>query len=200
MDNCTQDSIKNEYDRAFGQTVVPPTSSMASFAGAVDYSQRFEHRRKRKSSNMLRIKKSQLVELKVFGVATTGNTGTRFQFQDQPYLRFKSIVGIDTYNNSDVPTSPTGASVITPAQLITGFLTLYINDVDNPSSVGEWMQNIPLVMMHRVGSPTTSNVFVFDPMLMAGQTIIWDKSYVTLSTPLANTTDKSFLFNVYFQG
>ena len=198
--NCQVDEVKDAYDKAFGSTTVAPDSSRESFSGAVSYSQRFEHRKNRKSSNMLRVKKSQLVELKVFGVAGTGNTGTRFQFQDQPYLRFKSILGIDTFNGTEVPKSPTGATVVTSTETTLGFLTLYINDVDNPSSVGEWMQNIPLVLMHRVEQPATGNVFVFDPFLMYGQTIIWDKSYITLSSPLNNTADRSFLFNVYFQG
>lgn len=202
MDNnkCSispENQIKKDYNRSFGKTAIAP--DINSFAGAVDYSQRFDRRKKRNSKDMLKVKKSQLVELKVFGVAG-GNTGTRFQFQDQPYLRFKSIVGLDTFNGTDVPVSPTGATVVTSTETTLAFLTLYINDVDNPSSVGEWMQNIPLVLMHRVEQPATGNVFVFDPFLLCGQTIIWDKSYVTLSSPLNNTADKSFLFNVYFQG
>lgn len=197
--NSQENILKQDYDRSFGTTNVPPISASESFVGAVNYSQRFDQRKRRTQSNMLKIKKSQLVELKIFGVAG-GNTGTRFQFQDQPYLRFKSILGIDTYNATEVPVSPTGATVVSNAQMIKGYLTLYINDVDNPSSVGEWMQNIPLVQMHRIESPTSANVFVFEPMLLAGQTIIWDKSYVTLSSAFSNTTDVSFLFNIYFQG
>lgn len=193
-----ESELKKDYDKAFGTTVVPSEQSTSSFNNALLYSQRFDRRRK-KAKDMLRVKKSQLVELKIFGVAG-GNTATRFQFQDQPYLRFKPIVGLDTFTQNEVPVSPTNSETVTQAELNKAFLTLYINDVDNPSSVGEWMQNIPLAIMHRVASNAGDNHYVLDPFLMAGQTIIWDKSYITLSSPLLNTVDNSFLFNVYFQG
>lgn len=146
---------------------------------------------------MLRIKKSQLVELKIFGI-TGGNTGTNFQFQDQPYLRGKKISGLETFANTELPISPTGADTVTGAQLIKGYLTLYVNDIKNPQSVGEWIQNVPMVVLHRVQN-SSNDAFVRVPYLLAGQTIYWDKSYVRLTSAFSNTTDISFLFNVYFE-
>jgi hypothetical protein len=150
---------------------------------------------------MFRVKKSQLVELKIFGISG-GNTGTRFQFQDQPYLRYKPITGIETFNVNDVPVSPTGAAVVSGTQLPLAYLTLYVNDVDNKTSVGEWIQDVPMAILKRTQSQTTANIFasfVREPFLLAGQTIIWDKSYITLTSALSNTSDVSFLFNVYFE-
>ena len=195
--------IKDDYQRSFGlidKPYVPAAAPITNFQQAVLKSQ-IGQQRPLNRKKMFRIKKSQLVELKVFGVPTTGNTGTRFQFQDQPYLRFKPIMGLETFNVVDVPVSPTGAAVVSAAQLVTGFLTLYINDVDDPSSVGEWIQNVPLTLLKRTQDQTAGVIapFVRQPFLMAGQTIIWDKSYVTLSSSLANTSDLSFLFNVYFE-
>jgi hypothetical protein len=191
------------YEKSFGlinKPYVPASAPITNFQQAVLKSQ-IGQQRPLNRKKMFRVKKSQLVELKVFGVATTGNTGTRFQFQDQPYLRFKPVTGIETFNVVDVPTSPTGAAIVSAAQLVTGYLTLYINDVDDPSSVGEWIQNVPMTILKRTQDQTAGVIapFVRQPFLMAGQTVIWDKSYITLATPLNNTTDLSFIFNVYFE-
>lgn len=145
----------------------------------------------------MKVYKSQLVELKIFGIAT-GNTGTNFQFQDQPYLRNKKIFGIESFQVLDAPVSPTGAQVVNQADYIKGYLTLYTNDVKDPKSVGEWLQNIPMVVLHRVQNATPT-AFVRIPYMLAGQTIIWDKSYIRLTSALNNTTDHSFIFNVYFE-
>ena len=145
----------------------------------------------------MQINKSQLVELKIFGIAG-GNTGTNFQFQDQPYLRNKPIFGLETFLLPEVPVSPTDAAVVTEAQLIKGFLTLYTQDLNNPASLGEFFQNVPLIILHRVQN-TSNNAFVRVPFELKGQTIIWDKSYIRLTSPLNNTVDTSFLLNVYFK-
>lgn len=146
---------------------------------------------------MLKIQKSQLVELKIYGISS-GNTGTNFQFQDQPYLRGKKIFGLESFTSTDVPISPTGSTTTNGDQYKKGFLTLYVNDIKNPSSVGEWIQNVPMTILHRVQN-VDQQAFVRIPYLMAGQTIIWDKSYVRLTSSFNNTTDISFLFNVYFE-
>lgn len=145
----------------------------------------------------MRVNKSQLVELKIFGIAT-GNTGTNFQFQDQPYLRNRKIFGIESFVNTEVPVSTTGADIVTGAEYITGYLTLFTNDVNNPNSLGEWIQNVPLTILHRVQN-SALDAFVRIPYILQGQTIVWDKSFVRLTTALNNTTDKSFIFNVYFE-
>jgi len=205
MADCKQSVAaenRSNYVKAFGEINKPYTPAPApitNFQQAVANSQS-GYNRQLNRKKMFRVKKSQLVELKIFGVSG-GNTGTRFQFQDQPYLRYKPIMGVETLNVVDVPTSPTGAAVVSAAQLVTGYLTLYINDVDDPSSVGEWIQNVPLTLLKRTQDQTSGVIapFVRQPFLLAGQTIIWDKSYVTLSTALNNTSDLSFLFQVYFE-
>ena len=146
---------------------------------------------------MVKVSKSQLVELKIYGIAS-GNTGKNFQFQDQPYLRNKKIFGLESFVDAEVPISPTGANVTSPSQYQKGFLTLYTNDIKNPSSVGEWIQNVPMTILHRVQN-NVATAFVRVPYVLAGQTIIWDKSYVRLTSAFNNTTDVSFIFNVYFE-
>jgi hypothetical protein len=205
MADCKQSvsaQNKDNYQKAFGELNKPYTPAPApitNFQQAVAKSQIGVNRQLNRKK-MFRVKKSQLVELKIFGISG-GNTGTRFQFQDQPYLRYKPIMGIETVNVQDVPVSPTGAAVVSAAQLVTGYLTLYINDVDDPSSVGEWIQNVPLTLLKRTQDQASGVIapFVRQPFLLAGQTIIWDKSYLTLTSALSNTSDLSFLFQVYFE-
>lgn len=145
----------------------------------------------------MKVFKSQLVELKIFGISG-GNTGSQFNFQDQPYLRNKKIQGIESFEANEVPITPTGAATVNNAEYVKGFLTLYTNDVKDPKSVGEWLQNIPMVVLHRVQNATPTP-YVRLPYILAGQTIIWDKCYIRLTSPLNNTVDKSFIFNVYFE-
>jgi len=143
--------------------------------------------------------KSQLIELVNPGIAGTGNTATKLQFQDQPYLRGKSITGLEIVNVNDVSLSPSGKTVVSSAFVIKSYLTLYLNDPGNPQNIGEWIQNVPLTLMHRVQN-SANDPFVRKAYDLVGQTIYWEKCFLTFATALANTTDVSFLFNVYFKG
>lgn len=146
---------------------------------------------------MPKVLKSQLIELVLPGVAG-GNLSTKVQFQDQPYLREKKIFGIEVLNVADVTLSPTGKTPISNANMLNSYLTLYLNDVANPRDVGEWIQNVPFTLMHRVQN-ASNNPFVRQMFELQGQTIYWEKCYVNLAAPFSNVTDVSFLFNVYFK-
>lgn len=146
---------------------------------------------------MQKIFKSQLVEIVSAGVSG-GNTATKVQFQDQPYLRNKSVFGLELVTNYDMAgfTSPTGRTIYSLVQA-SAYLTLYLNDVNNPNNVGEWIQNVPFPLLHRVQNNQTES-YVRKAYDLAGQTIYWEKCFITLPLPLGNTSDVSFLFNVYF--
>jgi len=139
--------------------------------------------------------KSQLVEL----VNPANSTATKLQFFDLPYLRFKQITGIEILNQNDVSLSPTGKTVITNTQMKQSYITLYSNDPSNPNNVGEWIQQVPLALLHRVQNSAT-DPFVRQGYNLVGQTIYWEKCFLNFSGSLANVTDVSFLFNVYFKG
>jgi hypothetical protein len=160
---------------------------------------------------MPKVSKSQLVELVVPGVAG-GNNQTKIQFNDQPYLRGKIITGVEILTSNDCSASPTGKTVISGAQMLKSFLTLYLDDMRGSKNVGEWIQNVPFALMHRVQNnvipatalPAAPGVQYFDPYVRGmyeidSQVIYWEKCYVSLSSAFANTTDVSFLFNVYFK-
>lgn len=147
---------------------------------------------------MPKVIKSQLIELVNLGIAG-GNTATKLQFTDQPYLRNKKITGIEIINSSDMSVSASGNTPISNAQMQKCFLTLYLNDLSNPGSVGEWIQNVPFTLLHRVQNAST-DPYVREAYNLAGQVIYWEKCYVTFGTALANTTNVSILLNVYFEG
>ena len=144
---------------------------------------------------MPQVIKSQLIEL-----TNPANSGaTKLQFQDQPYLRGKQITGIEILNVNDMSASPSNKPVITAAQMEKSYLTLYLNDPGNPQNVGEWIQNVPLTLLHRVQN-ASGDPFVRKAYDLVGQVIYWEKCYFSFASSLGNTADVSFLLNVYFKG
>lgn len=147
---------------------------------------------------MPKVAKSQLIELILTGQAG-GNNSAKLQFNDQPYLRNKQILGIEVLNSNDVTKSPSNRTPINLVQMQGSFLTLYLNDPGDPSKVGEWIQDVPLPLLHRVQN-AQNDVFARQMFDLVGQVIYWEKCYITIPTPFANTTDISFLIQVYFKG
>lgn len=147
---------------------------------------------------MPKVFKSQLVELITPGLTAPGNSATRIQFNDLPYLRNKRITGIEILTSSDMSASPTNNTPISAAQMEKSYLTLYLNDVNNKQNVGEWIQNVPFTLMHRVQNSST-DPFVRQMFELEGQVIYWEKCYITLSSAFLNTTNVSFLIQVYFK-
>lgn len=139
--------------------------------------------------------KSQLIEL----IVPAGSTTTKLQFPDQPYLRGKQITGIETLINGDVDASPSNRTPISLNDFQKSYLTLYLNDVTVPNAVGEWIQNVPFVLLHRIQN-ATPDPFVREPYNLAGQVIYWEKCFVSFASALSPVTDVSILFNVYFKG
>lgn len=151
---------------------------------------------------MPKVFKSQLIEQVSPGIAVTGNPAVRIQFNDQPYLRNKQITGIEVFTSSECSASPTNRTPITIVQMQKAYLTLYLNDANDPQNVGEWIQLVPFTALHRAqnsGTSTTSMPFVRQMFELQNQVIYWEKCYITLSEAYANTSDVSFLFNVYFK-
>jgi hypothetical protein len=144
---------------------------------------------------MPKVFKSQLVEQ----VYPQGASLTKVQLNDQPYLRQKQIYGIEVLNVGDMTLSPTNLTPLTNAQMKTAYLTLYLNDVGNPANVGEWIQQVPFSLMHRVQN-AANDPFVRQMFELNGQVIYWEKCYVTFPVALVATSAPiSILFNIYFK-
>jgi hypothetical protein len=147
---------------------------------------------------MPNVNKSQLIEIILPGVATTGNQQTKIQFNDQPYLRFKKVQGVEVLNSADMTLSPSNKTPISNAQMKAAYLTLYLNDPQNPANVGEWIQNVPFSLLHRIQNAAT-DPFIRSMFNLNDQVIYWEKCYISLPVAYANTTDVSFLIQVYFK-
>lgn len=163
--------------------------------------------------------KSELVEVPVLG-ASGGNGQTRISFPDQPQLRYKLLQSIEAYCVNDVSMTPTQTPVVSAAQLLGATLVMYIEDPDkapirNPRvpiqtqdkvglAMGEYIK-MPLNSIHRiqsyVGAASTTPVpFVRALPQFQNIYVQWEKCYIMLAAPLANTTTVSFYFNVYYSG
>jgi hypothetical protein len=146
---------------------------------------------------MPKVYKSQLIELVSNGISG-GNSATKIQFTDQPYLRNKHITGIEILNVRDMAVSPTGNTVIDNTTMLKSYLTLYLTDPSNPSNVGEWIQLVPFTDLHRIQN-ASNDPFARQMYELQSPTIYWEKCYITLGSAIGNTSNVSFLFNVYFK-
>jgi hypothetical protein len=139
--------------------------------------------------------KYQWVENIVNGSASPGNQQRQLNFGPQNYLNNSRITSIEIFTQLDVPVTPQSNTTATYDQIAGSSLTLYMTDpLSNTVNKGNWIFNTPLVILHRVDNNV--DPFVRDLFLLNGPIIDWEKSYISLSTPLSNTTNVSFLFNV----
>ena len=144
---------------------------------------------------MPKVYKSQLIEV----IQPANSTATKLQFQDFPYLRGRQIFGIEALNGLDATGSPTGKTLPTTTESLKSYLTLYLDDRnEGAKNVGEWIQNVPFTLLHRVQT-TTASPFVRQMFEMTGQIVYWEKCFLNFSSSLGNTADVSFCFNVYFK-
>jgi hypothetical protein len=130
------------------------------------------------------IKRAEYVEVAI----PSGNTKQQIYFPDLPNLRTSKIFGIEVYDSVTQPKTYTGATTQAIAQIRDSITVLYFDG-------GEFIQ-IPTASLWRFN---TSSFFESIPML-AGQNIVWAKSYIWLtdSANIANYAAKTFLFNVYY--
>jgi|SRR5579859_192834 hypothetical protein len=139
--------------------------------------------------------KSQLVENPI----NAGSTKNQFNFPTQNYLRLKQIVSIEVLSTADITVCPSGNDVISSAILKQSFLTIYGDNPEAPNAQGQWIEQIPLVSLHRLNNGT--DPFVFGLFNMIPRNIVWEKSFITIFgtfTPPSNNT--SFVLNVGYMG
>ena len=132
--------------------------------------------------NNFYIKRAEYVEVAI----PSGNTKQQIYFPDLPNLRTSKIFGIETYSSTSAPTTQSGATVQAIADMRNTMLSLYFDG-------GDFIQ-VPLISVYR--NDTTQ--FYGEIPMLAGQVIVWAKSYVWMSGTIANYSGKSFLFSVYY--
>lgn len=129
------------------------------------------------------IKNAEYVEV----VVPTGNTKQTIYFPDLANLRNRPITGIEAYSATEQAVTTSGSTVVALANFHDATCTLYFDG-------GEFIV-VPLLSLRRVGGTTS---FYQQIPQLAGQNIIWTKSYISMNATVANFAGKSFLFNVYY--
>lgn len=134
--------------------------------------------------NQFFIKRAEYVEVLI----PTGNQKQQIYFPDLPNLRTSKNFGIEAYYNDQQVVSKTGNPVQAINECRNANVVLYFEG-------GEFIE-VPLSSFIRFN---TSSFYGETPML-AGQVIVWAKSYVYLtdSANISNYAGKSFVFNAYY--
>lgn len=127
--------------------------------------------------------------------ALAGNTQSTFAFPDQPQLRNVKVFGIDlVYNTTDFY-AQTNANY-TGTLIANGFVTLYFDGRNG-------IQNMPLRELSHInnyGTPyipqdTNTNGI----LALAGQQIIWTKSFISFPQPPVIAANCVFVIGVYYE-
>lgn len=137
-------------------------------------------------ANAIQIQNAEYVEVLI----PTGNTKQTVYFPDLPNLRNKPIFGIEAYSALEQATTTAGNTVQAVTDLPNATLTLYFDG-------GEFIV-VPVISIRRIDNGTNHAYFADIPNL-AGQNIVWTKSYISMNATVANFAGKSFLFNVYYK-
>lgn len=91
------------------------------------------------------------------------------------------IQGIEFFSAQELPTSPTGGTVLSFANFRQCFLTLYVIDIDQAESV----RRIPLIRLKNIVANqlavAADSFSVWKQLGFENLTIIWEKSYIELA-------------------
>jgi hypothetical protein len=130
------------------------------------------------------IKRAEYVEVAI----PTGNTNQRIYFPDLPNLRESKIFGMEIYDSTTQPYTFAGATNQALAEIRDTIVNLYFD--------GGYYIQVPATSLLRFNTTT----FYSEIPMLAGQTIVWAKSYLFLTdvAGIAGYASKSFLFNVYY--
>jgi len=136
-------------------------------------------------ANNFKIENAEYVEVYI----PLGNTRQTYYFPDLPNLRNRAITGIEVYSALEQATANSGYAVQADTDLPNASVTLYF-------SGGEFIV-CPIRAFKRIDNGS-NHAFFGDIPNLAGQNIVWTKSYVSMNANVANFANKSFLFNVYY--
>jgi hypothetical protein len=138
-------------------------------------------------ANNIQITNAEYVEVLI----PTGSTKQSIFFPDLPNLRNRPITGIEAYAATEQATSNSGQTVQALSDLPNASVTLYYDG-------GEYIV-VPILSLRRVGNNGANTAFFGDIPALAGQNIVWTKSYVSMNANVANFAARSFVFNVYYK-
>jgi hypothetical protein len=138
-------------------------------------------------ANNFQITNAEYVEVLI----PTGSTKQSIFFPDLPNLRNRPITGIEAYAATEQAVSNSGQTVVPLADFPNASVTLYYDG-------GEYIV-VPILSLRRVGNNSANTAFYADIPNLAGQNIVWTKSYISMNASVASFAGKSFVFNVYYK-
>jgi hypothetical protein len=138
-------------------------------------------------------KRIETIEL----VIPAGSTATKFNFGDIPQLRSdvtKDIIvrSIESYDVVSMPIDFNGNPVITEANLLNCFLTLYVEGEES-------IFRVPLVKLFNIFSNTATAQFTEEQNQFENLQVDWTKSYISLAVPFAALPQFAIILSVSYQ-
>lgn len=133
--------------------------------------------------------KFELVELYI----STENSGKqKWNFPLNPDIQNKRVLFVDAYSIETMSVSPQGHAVVSVANFIKSYLTLY-----NTKMQLENIQQVPLPAINAFYVPGGTTPNSQERILINNATTDWNKSYITIgSTP--GVGDFSYVFGVWY--
>ncbi len=139
--------------------------------------------------------KQQIVECPF----NANDTRTQVNFPTNNFLRMKDIVSIEFFTRAVMPISPVlKFQTPTSAQMLTATLSFYGANPEADNAHGIWLENIPCIRFYNIQNGT--DPFERRPFIMIPRNIVWEKSFVQLSTALGEANPTSFCFLVGYTG
>jgi len=140
------------------------------------------------------------VELQVY---QTGTPISQANFVDQPELRYAPLMGLETYTDTVMPLAPkSGLALPSLAILKNSFLTLYTEQYKSEDSNNDaWgfkngIFRIPLLAFYNFEDGT--NPFIRYQRAMRGQTVQWEKCFISFATAQTFAAPTAFVLGVYY--
>lgn len=116
-----------------------------------------------------------------------------FAFDTNSNLQGKKVVYLDAYNIETMTTSPQGHTVIGVSSFLRTSLTLYSIQQQRLN-----IQRLPLVALNPYNVPGGTTPYASLRILLNNAQTDWNKSEITLGSPLGGGGDVSFMFGVYY--
>lgn len=132
--------------------------------------------------NQFYVKRSEYVELQI----PSNNLNQTVYFPDLPNLRNTKTWGLSSYMIDTVGKGQSGQDLPSVTDWKATIVFLYF---ENGYFIAQPMMAFANVDLN--------NYFQL-PVMLAGQNIVWSKSYLQLLNTVTNYQSKSFVFNVYY--
>jgi hypothetical protein len=141
------------------------------------------------------IRRYELVSL----IIPAGNTALKIAFPDIPQLRSDVtqdviVRSLETFTAEAVPADPFQNPLMTNAQLGKCFLTLYIQQEES-------FKSLPAIKLMNIYNAASAAAYFYTDELVQTQNLLvdWTKSYLNLSSSLANGAIVIFALGVMYQ-